>query len=92
MALGLGRVGAWSRGLRYNADRAAAHAAVAELEALGYGAAWLPDTGGDVLGDVGAVLAATSCARRCTATSPGGSSSASAPATGRSSGSATGDR
>src|SRR6266545_538893 len=52
MALGLGRVGAWSRGLRYNADRAAAHAAVAELEALGYGAAWLPDTGGDVLGDV----------------------------------------
>jgi probable F420-dependent oxidoreductase len=60
MALGLGRVGVWSRGLRYNADRAAAHAAVAELEALGYGAAWLPDTGGDVLGDVAAVLAATS--------------------------------
>jgi probable F420-dependent oxidoreductase len=58
--LGLGRVGVWSRGLRYNPDRAAAADAVAELEALGYGAAWLPDTGGDVLGDVCAVLDATS--------------------------------
>jgi probable F420-dependent oxidoreductase len=58
--LGLGRIGVWSRGLRYNADRAGAAAAVAELEALGYGAAWLPDTGGDVLGDVRGVLAATS--------------------------------
>jgi probable F420-dependent oxidoreductase len=58
--LGLGRIGVWSRGLRYNPDRSAAADAVAELEALGYGAAWLPDTGGDVLGDVGAVLDATS--------------------------------
>ena len=60
MSLGLGTVGVWSRALRYNPDRAAAAEAVAELEALGYGAAWLPDTGGDVLGDVGAVLSATS--------------------------------
>jgi probable F420-dependent oxidoreductase len=58
--LGLGRIGVWSRALRYNPDRAAAEAAVAELEALGYGAVWLPDTGGDVLGDVGGVIAATS--------------------------------
>jgi probable F420-dependent oxidoreductase len=58
--LGLGRIGVWSRGLRYNPDRAAAADAVAELEALGYGAAWLPDTGGDVLGDVRAVLDTTS--------------------------------
>jgi probable F420-dependent oxidoreductase len=58
--LGLGRIGVWSRGLRYNPDRAGAAAAVAELEALGYGAAWLPDTGGDVLGDVRDVLDATS--------------------------------
>jgi probable F420-dependent oxidoreductase len=59
-ALGLGRVGVWSRALRYHPDRAAAADAVAELEALGYGAAWLPDTGGDVLGDVAGVLEATS--------------------------------
>jgi probable F420-dependent oxidoreductase len=60
MALGLGTVGVWSRALRYNPDRASAADAVAELEALGYGAAWLPDTGGDVLGDVRGVLDATS--------------------------------
>jgi probable F420-dependent oxidoreductase len=59
-SLGLGRVGVWSRALRYNPDRAAAADAVAELEALGYGAAWLPDTGGDVLEDVAEVLEATS--------------------------------
>ena len=58
--LGLGRIGVWSRALRYNPDRAAAADAVAELEALGYGAAWLPDTGGDPLGDVEGVLRATS--------------------------------
>jgi probable F420-dependent oxidoreductase len=58
--LGLGRIGVWSRGLRYNPDRAGAADAVAELEGLGYGAAWLPDTGGDVLGDVRGVLEATS--------------------------------
>jgi probable F420-dependent oxidoreductase len=57
--LGLGRIGVWSRGLRYNPDRAAAADAVSELEGLGYGAVWLPDTGGDVLGDVAGVLEAT---------------------------------
>ena len=58
--LGLGRVGVWSRALRYHPDRAAAADAVAELEALGYTAAWLPDTGGEVLDDVAGVLEATS--------------------------------
>src|SRR6266540_2238669 len=41
LVLGLGRIGVWSRALRYNPDRVAAQAAVAELEALGYGAVWL---------------------------------------------------
>jgi probable F420-dependent oxidoreductase len=58
--LGLGRIGVWSRALRYHPDRAAAADAVAELEALGYDAVWLPDTGGDVLGDVAGALEATS--------------------------------
>jgi probable F420-dependent oxidoreductase len=57
--LGLGRIGIWSRGMRYGPDRAAAAAAAGELEALGYGAVWLPDTGGDVLGAVAGVLEAT---------------------------------
>jgi probable F420-dependent oxidoreductase len=56
----LGRVGVWSRALRYNTDRAAVGEAVAELEQLGYGAVWLPDVGGDVLAAVGGVLDATS--------------------------------
>jgi probable F420-dependent oxidoreductase len=58
-ALGLGRIGVWSRGLRYGRDRAAAAAAASELEGLGYGAVWLPDTGGDVLGAVAGLLDAT---------------------------------
>jgi probable F420-dependent oxidoreductase len=56
----LGRVGVWSRELRFNADRGAARDAAAELEALGYGALWIPDVGGDVLGAVGEMLDATS--------------------------------
>lgn len=55
----MGRVGVWSRDLRYHADRGAVADAAAELEALGYGALWLPDVGGDVLGDVEHVLSAT---------------------------------
>jgi probable F420-dependent oxidoreductase len=57
--LGLGRIGVWSRGLRYAPDRAAAAAAASELEALGYGAMWLPDIGGDVLGAAADLMAAT---------------------------------
>jgi alkanesulfonate monooxygenase SsuD/methylene tetrahydromethanopterin reductase-like flavin-dependent oxidoreductase (luciferase family) len=59
MTLDLGRVGIWSRELRYNADRGARAAAAAELEDLGYSAIFIPDAGGDVLGDVAHLLAAT---------------------------------
>ena len=59
MAVDLGRVGIWSRELRYNPDRGAPAAAAAELEDLGYGAIFIPDAGGDVLGAVGHLLAAT---------------------------------
>ena len=55
----LGRVGIWSRELRFHADRAAAADAAAELEELGYGALFIPDVGGDVLGAVGELLDAT---------------------------------
>lgn len=59
MTLDLGRVGIWSRELRYNADRGARAAAAAELEDLSYSAIFIPDAGGDVLGDVAHLLAAT---------------------------------
>ena len=56
----LGRVGVWSRELRFQPDRAAAAEAAQELEALGYGALFIPDVGGDVLGAVEELLTATS--------------------------------
>lgn len=59
MAVDLGRVGIWSRELRYNPDPGARAAAAAELEDLGYGAIFIPDAGGDVLGAVEDLLAAT---------------------------------
>jgi probable F420-dependent oxidoreductase len=59
VAIDLGRAGIWSRELRYNPDRGARAAAAAELEDLGYGAIFIPDAGGDVLGAVGHLLAAT---------------------------------
>ena len=52
-------MGIWSRELRYNPDRGARAAAAAELEDLGYGAIFIPDAGGDVLGAVEHLLAAT---------------------------------
>jgi probable F420-dependent oxidoreductase len=55
----LGAVGVWSNPLRYHPDRAEASDAAVELEELGYGTLWLPDIGGDVLGDVGGILDAT---------------------------------
>ncbi len=54
-----GAVGVWSNPLRYHSDRAEAADAAAGLEDLGYGALWLADVGGDVLGDVGGILDAT---------------------------------
>jgi probable F420-dependent oxidoreductase len=59
MAIDLGRVGIWSRELRYNRDRGARAAAAAELEDLGYSAIFIPDAGGDVLSEVEHLLAAT---------------------------------
>jgi probable F420-dependent oxidoreductase len=56
----LGRVGIWSRELRFQPDRAAARDAAQELEELGYGALFIPDVGGDVLGAVDELLTATS--------------------------------
>jgi probable F420-dependent oxidoreductase len=59
MPVELGRVGIWSRELRYHQDRGARAAAAAELEQLGYSAIFIPDVGGDVLGAAGELLAAT---------------------------------
>ena len=59
MTVDLGRVGIWSRELRYHPDRGARAAAAAEVEDLGYSAIFIPDVGGDVLGAVGELLAAT---------------------------------
>ncbi len=56
----LGRVGVWSRELRFQSDRSAARDAAQELEELGYGALFIPDVGGDVLGAVDELLTATS--------------------------------
>jgi len=50
--------GIWSGQLRYGNAAAAAEAA-AELDALGYGAIWIPDVGGDVLGSIENLLGAT---------------------------------
>jgi len=55
----LGRVGVWSRELRFHSDRAAAADAAAELELLGYSALFIPDVGGDIFGAVREMLDAT---------------------------------
>jgi probable F420-dependent oxidoreductase len=52
-------IGVWAAPLRYG-DPAAAADAVAELEALGYSAAWIPDVGGDVFAAVENLLRPTS--------------------------------
>ncbi|MDA0165314.1 TIGR03620 family F420-dependent LLM class oxidoreductase [Solirubrobacter ginsenosidimutans] len=54
-----GRVGVWSRELRFSRDREDARDAAAELEELGYAALWIPDVGGDVFGACEELLAAT---------------------------------
>ncbi|MFM6932020.1 MAG: TIGR03620 family F420-dependent LLM class oxidoreductase [Novosphingobium sp.] len=56
----LGKVGVWSMELRFG-DKAEAARGAAEVEALGYGAIWVPGgIGGDVTGDLDHLLAATS--------------------------------
>ncbi|MCU1365748.1 MAG: hypothetical protein JWN39_1387 [Ilumatobacteraceae bacterium] len=50
--------GVWAASLRYG-DAASAADAAAELERLGYSAAWIPDVGGDVFGSVENLMAAT---------------------------------
>lgn len=62
----LGRVGIWSRELRFHVDRGAARDAAAELDSLGYGALWIPDTGGDVIGAIREMLDATRSTRIAT--------------------------
>jgi probable F420-dependent oxidoreductase len=59
MPVDLGKVGIWSRELRYHPDRGARAAAAAEVEDLGYTAIFIPDVGGDVLGEVEYLLTAT---------------------------------
>src|SRR5439155_13896411 len=66
MPIDLGRVGIWSRELRYNPDGGARAAAAAELEELGYGAICIPDAGGDLLGAVWHLLTATQRTSRAT--------------------------
>ena len=50
--------GVWAASLRYG-DAASSAAAAAELEELGYRAAWIPDVGGPVLDSVENLLTAT---------------------------------
>lgn len=60
MVPALGKVGIWSMELRFG-DKTQGAAAAAELEALGYGAIWVPGgIGGDVTGDLDHLLDATS--------------------------------
>jgi probable F420-dependent oxidoreductase len=55
----LGGIGIWSGELRYGDDGEKREAA-AELEELGYTAAWIPDVGGDVYGALRELLDTTS--------------------------------
>lgn len=50
--------GVWAASLRYG-DPAGAAEAAAEIESLGYSAAWIPDVGGDVFSAIENLLAAT---------------------------------
>lgn len=62
----IGRVGIWAMELRFG-DAAAIDEAAAELDALGYGALWIPGGIDDaVLGDVDRLLSATSRIAICT--------------------------
>lgn len=55
----IGRIGIWSMELRFG-DPEAIAAAAAEVDALGFGAIWVPGgIGGDITGDLDRLLAAT---------------------------------
>ena len=55
----IGKIGIWSMELRFG-EREARIAAAGELDALGYGAIWVPGgIGGDITGDLDVLLAAT---------------------------------
>jgi probable F420-dependent oxidoreductase len=58
MTPSLGSTGIWSSHLRYG-DPAEARDHAAELEALGYGALWIPDIGGDLFASLDNLLGAT---------------------------------
>src|SRR4051794_4903581 len=51
--------GIWEMALRYG-DKARAADSAAEIEALGYTAVWIPDTGGDLFGAMANLLGNTS--------------------------------
>lgn len=60
MGKSIGRIGIWSMEARFG-DPAKAADAVAELDALGFGALWVPGgMGGDLTGDLDRLLAASS--------------------------------
>ncbi len=61
MTHALAPTGIWSGHLRYG-DRAQAADAAAELEALGYGALWIPDVGGDLFPAIENLLGSTTTA------------------------------
>ena len=55
----IGKIGIWSMEMRYD-DVGEITETAAELEELGYGALWIPGAmGGELLGDIGRLLAAT---------------------------------
>jgi probable F420-dependent oxidoreductase len=56
--MNLGRIGVWSRQLR-SFDEGHAAEAARELERLGYGALWIPNSGRDIFDRARALLAAT---------------------------------
>jgi len=57
--ISLSGTGVWSGDLRYDPDAGARADAVAELDALGYTAVWIPDIGGDVFEALDVLLGAT---------------------------------
>src|SRR3954468_2075505 len=54
----LSGTGIWEMALRYGDPGRAADSA-AEIEALGYTAVWIPDTGGDLFGAMASLLGST---------------------------------
>jgi probable F420-dependent oxidoreductase len=57
----LGRIGIWSRQLRSSQQTEQVVEASRELEQLGYGTLWIPDSGPDILDRARVILSATDC-------------------------------